>query len=166
MKQWMMAGLMLVVGMALAYGGARTVVRAHQSASWPTTDATITSSSVETLRSRRGGVRFHPEVRYQYAVNGSTYSATTISFGGNDAGSLSDAQLVTHHYASGHHVPVHYEPADPSVSCLEVGNAGIASYVLALGGLALVAIAGWGMWDMLRSERRQKARRQQRAQPA
>ncbi|MCY1017703.1 DUF3592 domain-containing protein [Pyxidicoccus sp. MSG2] len=52
-----------------------------------------------------------------------------------------DAQRVTHHYASGNHVPVHYEPADPSVSCLEVGNAGIASYVLALGGVALTVIA-------------------------
>ncbi|QSQ18770.1 DUF3592 domain-containing protein [Pyxidicoccus parkwayensis] len=165
MKQWMMAGLMLVVGLALAYGGARTVVRAHQSASWPTTDATITSSSVETLRSRRGGVRFHPDVRYQYSVAGTLYSANTISFGGNDAGTLSDAQVVTHHFASGNHVPVHYEPADPSVACLEVGHAGIASYVLALGGLALVAIAGWGIWDMLRAGRREKARRQ-RPQPA
>ena len=165
MKKWMMAGLMLLVGVVLVYGGARTVVRAHQSANWPTTDATITSSSVETIRARRGGVRFHPEVHYQYSVAGTPYSGTVISFGGNDAGSLPDAQRVTHHYASGHHVPVHYEPDDPSVSCLEVGNAGIPSYVLALGGLALTVIAVWGLLDMLRAERREKAR-QQRAQPA
>jgi hypothetical protein len=37
--------------------------------------------------------------------------------------------------------------------------------VLALGGLALAVIAGWGMWDMLRTERRQRERRQ-RPQPA
>ncbi|WP_163997885.1 DUF3592 domain-containing protein [Pyxidicoccus caerfyrddinensis] len=165
MMKVMMAGLMMLVGATLAFGGARTVVRAHQSASWPTTEATITSSSVETIRSRRAGVRFHPEVRYQYTVAGTPYSASTISFAGGDAGSLTDAQRVTHHYASGSHVPVHYEPADPSVATIEVGNAGIASYVLALAGAMLAVIGGWGMWDMLRAERREKQRRQ-RPQPA
>ncbi|MCY1015536.1 DUF3592 domain-containing protein [Pyxidicoccus sp. MSG2] len=165
MMKVMMAGVMMLLGATLAFGGARTVVRAHQSANWPTTDATITSSSVETIRVRRGGTRFHPEVRYQYTVAGTPYSASTISFAGNNAGALADAQRVTHHYASGSHVPVHYEPADPSVATIEVGDAGVASYVLALGGAALAVIGGWGLWDMLRAERREKQRRQ-RPQPA
>ncbi len=168
MMKVMMAGLMVLLGGMLAFGGARTILRAHESTSWPTADATIVSSSVETLRSRRSGVRFHPEVRYQYAVAGHSYTADTISFGGNDAGSLSDAQRVTHHYASGHHVPVHYEPADPSVACLDCGSTGIASYLLALGGMVIAVVAAWGMVDMLRADRRERLRRQQppRAQAA
>lgn len=164
MKKLMLTGLLLCLGAMLAFGGGRAVYRARLSEHWPTTDATITSASVETLRSRRGGVRFHPDVRYQYAVNGRAYTASTLSFGSSDTGSLADAQDVTHHYASGTHVPVHYEPADPSVACLECGSAGVASYVLALGGLVLVAIAGMNLLETLRSELR--ARRRQSAQPA
>ncbi|MCE9666552.1 DUF3592 domain-containing protein [Myxococcus stipitatus] len=151
MMKAMMAGLMLLFGAMLAFGGGRMLYRAHASQRWPTTEGTVVSSTVETMHSRRN-TRFHPEVRYTYAVSGHPYTADTISFGGNDTGALSEAQRLTHKYATGTKLPVHFEPDDPAVACVECGNAGVASYAVTLGGLAIAGIAGAGMMDMLRSE--------------
>lgn len=157
MMKALLAGLIMLFGAMLAFGGGRMLYRAHASERWPTTEGTVVASGVETLRSRRT-TRFHPEVRYEYAVGGHTYSADTISFGGNDTGALPDAQRLTHRYASGTKLPVHYEPDDPAVACVECGNAGMSSYVVMLGGLAVAGIAGAGMVDMVRADVREKRR--------
>ncbi|QSQ16838.1 DUF3592 domain-containing protein [Myxococcus landrumensis] len=157
MMKVLLAGLMLLFGGMLAYGGGRMLYRAHESQQWPTTEGTVVSSSVETQHGRRS-TRFHPEVRYTYSVAGHPYTANTISFGGNDSGALTDAQRLTQRYASGTKLPVHYAPTDPAVTCVECGGAGASSYVVLLGGLAVAGISGAGMVDMLRSDLRERRR--------
>ncbi|NTX50090.1 DUF3592 domain-containing protein [Myxococcus sp. CA039A] len=157
MMKVLLAGLMLVFGGMLAFGGGRMLYRAHASERWPTTEGTVVSSGVETVRNRRT-TRFHPEVKYEYSVGGHAYSADTISFGGNDTGALPDAQRLTHRYASGTKLPVHYEPDDPAIACVECGNAGMSSYVVMFGGLAFAGLAGAGMVDMVRSDVRERRR--------
>ncbi|MFP2926829.1 DUF3592 domain-containing protein [Pyxidicoccus sp. 3LG] len=93
------------------------------------------------------------------------YTANTLSFGGGDASSMTDAQRVTHRYTTGTHVPVHYEPDDPTVACLECGGVGLSSYIVTLGGVALAGVGGMGLLDMLRDEARER-RRRHRAQAA
>lgn len=157
MTKVLLAGLMLLFGGMLAFGGGRMLYRAHASERWPTTEGTVVSSSVETLHNKRS-TRFHPEVRYAYAVGGHTYEADTIAFGGNDTGAITDAQRLTHKYASGTKLPVHYEPDDPTVACVECGGAGPSSYVVMLGGLAVAGIAGASMVDMVRADVRERRR--------
>lgn len=111
MTQVMMVGVLWLLGATLAYGSARMVVRAQRSASWPRRRPPSPPLRWRQFAAGVGGTRLHPEVRYQYTVAGTPYSANTTSFGGNDAGSLPDAQCVTHHCASRQLVPVHYEPA-------------------------------------------------------
>lgn len=159
MMKWLMALMILLFGGGLAFSGGRMIYRTRASTAWPTTEGSVVSSTVETLRSKRS-VSFHPEVRYRYEVNGQSYTSDTISFGGNDSGALAAAQSYTHHYPSGAKVTVHYEPEDPSVVCLECGSAGMANYVVTLGGLVLAAVAAFGLADMARASLKDRRRQQ------
>ncbi|MCY0996746.1 DUF3592 domain-containing protein [Myxococcus sp. MISCRS1] len=157
MMKGLMMGLMLLFGVMLAYGGGRLLYRAHASEQWPTTEGTVVSSSVQTMHDRRN-TRFHPEVRYEYTVGGSHYTSDTVSFGGNDTGALPDAQRLTRRYASGTKMAVHYAPDDPAIACVECGGAGVSSYVVMFGGLAVAGVAGTSMVDMISADARERRR--------
>ncbi|MBJ6763043.1 DUF3592 domain-containing protein [Myxococcaceae bacterium JPH2] len=162
MMKWLMGLMLLVFGAGLAFSGGRMVYRSQVSPGWPTVEGTVTSSTVETLRSKRS-VSFHPEVRYRYAVGSEVFTSDTLSFGGNDSGVLADAQYYTRHYPSGAKLTLHYQPSDPTVSCVECGSAGVANYVVTLGGAALAVVAAAGLLDMARASRKEKKRTQQPA---
>jgi hypothetical protein len=151
---------MLVFGVALAWGGARMLVRAWSSEHWPTAQGSVLSSSVETLRSKRS-VTFRPHVRYSYSVGSERYTSDTIAFGSTDAGDSRDAKEYVSRFPAGSSVSLHYSPDDPSVACLDCGSAGVADYVVTLGGVALALFAVSGLVDLLRSHHRAQ-RRQQR----
>lgn len=142
---------MLVFGGALAFGGGRSIYRAYTSQRWPVAQGHVLSNSVEKLRSRRS-VSFMPHVSYEYAVNGKSYTSETLAFGaGITAGALEDANAYVHHYPKGAEVPIHYAPDDAALACLDCGSVGIADYVVAAGGTALLALALYGLLDALRS---------------
>ena len=116
------------------------------------------SSSVEKMRSRRS-VSFMPHVSYEYGVNGKTYTSETLAFGaGVTAGALEDANAYVHHYPKGAEVQIHYAPDDAALACLDCGSVGIADYVIAAGGSALVALALYGLLDALRAALRTRER--------
>lgn len=151
---------MLVLGAVLAYGGGRSVYRAHESQRWPTAEAKVTHSTVDRLRSRRS-VSFMPHVTYQYSVAGKDYSSETLAFGaGVTAGDLDDANAYVHRYPEGAAVQIHYEPDDASVACLDCGKVGVADYIVSLGGLGLLVLAVLGLIETFRAERRARNRSQ------
>jgi hypothetical protein len=150
MMKWLMGLALLGVGMALAFAGGRMVYRSRVSQDWPTAQGTVTSSRVETLRSKRA-VSFRPEVSYRYEVNGVPYTSDTVAFDGHGSGGLETAQAVSRHYTTGSTVTLHYEPEDPSVACLQCGDTGFVNYVVAVGGALFALVAAWGLAEMART---------------
>ena len=150
MMKWLMGLALLGIGVALAFAGGRMVYRSRVSRDWPTVQGTVVSSRVETLRSKRA-VSFRPEVSYRYEVNGVPYTSDTVAFDGHGSGGLADAQAVSRHYVTGAPVTLHYEPADPSVACLQCGDTGLANYIVTAVGAVFALVAGWGLLELARS---------------
>lgn len=150
MKSRVLLGLaLLVFGGALAVSAGRMLYRARSSEHWPVAEGTVLSSSVETLRSRRSA-SYVPHVRYSYAVGGQSFTSESIAFAPVATGDALEAQSYVRRYPHGGAVSVHYEPGAPEVACLDCGRAGVANYVVALGGAALALVAALGLVDVLR----------------
>ena len=91
------------------------------------------SSEVASSRSRKSGTKYRCNVRYHFEVNGVRYDATQLEPMGSSSGSHSSAQATKSRYPAGGPCPVHYDPADPSVCCLELGGTGLAWVMIGLG---------------------------------
>ena len=93
---------------------------ARKAATWATGRAEIKSSKVRAERHRFAEdttkVTNKAEVRYEFAVDGKTYTGTRISIGENPEGGV-EAGLKR--YAKGASVPVYYNPANPEECVLE-----------------------------------------------
>jgi uncharacterized protein DUF3592 len=154
---------LLLLGGGLAFGGGRSIYRAHVSQRWPSTQATIVSSSVERIRSRRS-VSFVPRVSYEYKVAGKTYTSETLAFGAAESGGgVEDANSLVHQYPKGATVQIHYAPDDASLACLDCGAVAIADYVIALGGLGVLGLVGYSLVGTFRAAQRARNRTQGKA---
>ncbi len=84
---------------------------------WPTTNGKVTTSVVKKV-STKHGERDEAEIRYQYKVNGKEYTSNRVQFGGETF--RNPAELVGL-YRPQKQISIHYNPGNPSVSCLEGG---------------------------------------------
>jgi len=68
----------------------------------------------------RNAIRYHPQVIYQYTVNGTPYQAERLYLGplilSSEAG---DAKRKAVHYPAGSLVTVYYDPANPAEATLD-----------------------------------------------
>jgi TRAP-type C4-dicarboxylate transport system permease small subunit len=160
-KRVLLGVMMLLFGGVLAFGGGRAVLRAWTSGNWPTAQGSVLASSVETMRSKRS-VSFRPHVRYSYTVGSTPYTSQVISFAATDTGDLQEAREYVSRFPAGSHVEPRYAPDDPTVACLDCGRAGVADYVVAVGGVGMALFAVVGLLELLRSHQAAQ-RRQQRS---
>lgn len=160
-KRVLLGLTMLLFGGVLAFGGGRAIYRAWTSGNWPTAQGSVLKSSVETMRSKRS-VRFRPHVSYSYTVGSTPYTSEVIAFAATDTGDLEEAREYVNRFPAGSHVQPHYAPDDPAVACLDCGRAGVADYVVTVGGLGMMLFAVSGLVELLRSHRAAQ-RRQQRS---
>lgn len=96
--------------------------RAGSSVSWPTTDAVITDSDIESYV-HKSETTFRPAIKYEYRVNGQTYSSDVISSGTEleQYGNQDFAQLVVNAYSVGSHHKAHFLKSDPETVYLVPG---------------------------------------------
>ena len=87
---------------------------------WPTTIGTVADSNVgfEFGWGRSSLSHYVPHVKYQYSVNGKTYTGDQISFPNPKYLNNVDADRVRDQYQKSSEVEVFYDPKDPSKSCL------------------------------------------------
>lgn len=129
--------------------GMRSRKLAADSLQWPVTDGQIQTATIkEEMRHDAQGARvkiYIPEARYSYTVAGDRYEGTVIRPGIEQFGYgyLAAAQAQIELYKSGAAVPVHYNPAEPSIAVLQTSESGGMRNLIA-GALSLL-IAFFGL---------------------
>lgn len=107
----------LLLGGAILWLGARQFEAARRSASWPTAQGTIVSSTRQIVRAR------HPHARarivYFYEVDNRMYYGRRVAFG--DVSSPARVAELLSRYPAGVQVSVSYDPSEPRDSVLEPG---------------------------------------------
>src|SRR5579871_52853 len=121
---------------------------AAQSLQWPVIEGRIVSASVKTeMRSDGEGSKsavYTPEARYSYAVAGKAYEGNVIRLGLEQFGyaAVAPAQKHIAPYEAGSPVPVHFDPDDPSLAVLELGESGAMRNLVAGSLFFLVGVFG------------------------
>jgi hypothetical protein len=141
-------------GISFILRGVRRRKMAALSLQWPVTDGKIEAAAVKTeMRHDAQGARMNvyiPEARYAYKVDGKQYEGNVIRPGIEQFGYsvIAAAQAHVALYKTGATVPVHYDPADPSVAVLEASEYGgmrnlIAGTIGLLVGISSLVFAAW-----------------------
>jgi hypothetical protein len=138
------AAVTMPLGLWIAYNGGLAAVEAEQSAAWPSAKGQVTASHVRVSVShgRHGShTSYTPVIYYTYAVGWTTYTGTVVT-PGRLWGSKSAYAAVNSHPVGV--AQVHYDPAHPSTSTLEMGlhPANFGQFVIGL----LVATFGALFW--------------------
>jgi hypothetical protein len=97
--------------------GIQTLIRQHRAESFPDTEGTILGAQIVTHTGSKGRIYYHPAFVYSYEVNGRSYRAGRYRYDGYPSDSASVRQIVNSHPVSST-VPVYYNPADPTDTCL------------------------------------------------
>lgn len=135
--------------LALIFGGIGVgiSVPSFRARGWPTVPGTVISSTIHTTRSSKGGSSHACRVLYAFRVGGTRYEGRkldALEVHSSGRGAYEDQEI----YAPGKPCVVHYNPEDPSDSCLRPGP-GVLQYVfltigaLLFGGMVLAMGVGW-----------------------
>ena len=141
----------LIVGGILIYVSIFNVINGTRSKSWPTTEGTITKSSLDVseyvtfngkyatrMESKRK--KHIPNIVYTYYVDDKKYEGKRIAFGGITIDSFLDYVSFHYEYSKGKIVTVCYSPNNPKLSVLVPGMQ-IRSYMPLAIGVMCVAMA-------------------------
>lgn len=137
------AVVLVVVGVVSAVTITASIRDARASASWPSVPGQVSESTVE--ESSSGTSRsFKASVRYDYAVDGRTYTNHAIGFSDSGGADRAGAEGVTAKYPNKSAVTVYYNPTDPQNAVLERGTS-TRVYAMALlpPGLIVLAVMLW-----------------------
>ena len=113
--------IFIVAGAAAAgFGGYMWVEQGEQINSYESTEATVISSQVDVERQTNpdsGGTdrTYHPDVTYEYTVDGETYESSNVMPGpGRSASGKNRAQNIVDDHPEGETVTAYYDPENPS----------------------------------------------------
>jgi hypothetical protein len=144
-----MVAVVILGLLALIFGGVGVgiSVPSFRARGWPTVQGTILSSTIHTQRGSKGGSTYACRVSYTFQVNGARYEGRKL-----DALEVHSSGRGAHEdqatFAPGKPCQVHYNPDDPSESCLRPGP-GVLQYVfltlgaVLCGGMVLAMAAAW-----------------------
>ena len=150
----------LMAGIAMLAFGFRSLQAARASSSWPTAEGTVTSSKVESSRSRSGSrnsTTYHARVKYTYSVGGQSHKGDRVAFGDYGSSISSHARGIVARYPVGIKVDVFHAPAAPGQSVLEPGVKGQAFILPGIG--TIFTIVGLVMLIFLPIAARRAAKR-------
>jgi len=138
----------LVLGLAGAIWGYSTLARDNASASWPSVEGTMLSSTVSRRVSRTGSgaqkstrIRHEVNVSYEYTVNGQFYTSDRIRREKYQTRHPSRAWDMARKYPQGKKVDVYYDPASPDKAVL-IAGAHEGSYIFLCAGIFFLLVGG------------------------
>ena len=153
-------GVISLIGLVVAGGGIRALLRAAASRRWPTVPGEVVESGVATrvapavspgegeLPSQEHPVH-RPVIRYEYTVKSVVFSSNDIGFGATESSSASRAGELAARFPVGTKVKVHYDPNDSSEACLEPGIQS-TTYIPLVVGLGMSGL-GAAMWSVFQA---------------
>ena len=127
---------LLLFGIIFAGVGVDQVNLGKQSEEWSSTTAVITNTYIEEdYDNDDHDYTYYPQVKYEFSVNGKTYTGDSFSPGGmvNGYSSRSQAENFLADYRVGSNVTVYYDPDNPEQNALSVGVGGDAYIFLVVG---------------------------------
>jgi hypothetical protein len=130
----------------------------YQSMHWPSVSGEIVLKEIVKFSSGKSSTaypRYHPRVRYRYAVDGRMLIGRSISFCSEKENSLEGAEKEAAQWEPGKAVQVFYHPRKPSNSVLRTGiDRGSIFFLLFLCGVAAVlAFFALRNWEGIHPER-------------
>jgi hypothetical protein len=131
---WGVAALVVLLGVRQFWLGLRT-------RRWPTVRGELVADQVRSSSSKHGSTTYHPKVRYQYEVDGTTYVSTSIGLtSGPSFNTRSEAEEWLEGLRSLADLEVYYDPKRPDRTVLEPSGSsgGLFITLLGLGGLAVL----------------------------
>src|SRR5437868_8721732 len=134
----MVSIVVMVIGAAALLGGVVLLVKGARVRGWPVAPGRITERGVgpsTTTGASRPGRYFEPRVRYDYRVEGTSYTGTRISpvtaaYGEQQAKRVADKLPDA--------VSVRYNPRDPAEAYLRAPSRGLAVLALLVGLLCVL----------------------------
>lgn len=124
--------LILALSLVMISYGSYLVIRAQQSASWPTTAGKITQSEVVVSAEDKNSATFR--IAYEFVVNQIGYTSNVYRFGAKGQySSISNTKAKQAQYPKGGDVVVAYNPGNPADAVLEPGSASHGYLFLVLG---------------------------------
>ena len=135
---YVLSGIFVLVGAAIAGYGLFAIARARRSASWPDVPGVITKSRVSS-----GDQSHAPDVAYAYTVDGVAYEGDAIAPAFPVASSTDDyARRRIALYPVGARVSVYHDPDAPATAVLEPG-ASKGTFVPLVFGLMFATFGGF-----------------------
>ncbi len=104
--------------MVVVVMGVSTFFDALAVESWPTAEATIVRSRLESSSVNR---RYGALIAYKFEVNGKTFHSSSVRTRGVSSKHRSDVAAVVERFPADSVCPVYYNADDPEVSYLEAG---------------------------------------------
>ncbi len=126
--------ILLIFGLVLGGVGVYRYKLGQKSADWPSVKGKITYSHAQPRKAKTGH-EYMPTVKYNYIVNGTSYTGTRITSSDEYQKTLTGAEDILRDYPVGKDVSVYYDSSNPRVSLLETGIKRNV-YVLLLGAAA------------------------------
>ncbi len=141
-----LVGVVAIIGgilsLALIGAGYKALSFAHENAAWPTVTGTLREIRVQEL-DESGKTEFSLFLDYAYEVDGRDYTGHVLSSPVMPRfPTRREAEELIAPYEAGEPIAVHYDPDDPSRSCLVPGDAGEA-WIMLLMGFALALGVGY-----------------------
>ncbi len=131
----------------------KPIADAREARNWPTTEATITVSTIEeviTTRKKSGDtnrtermVKYRPAVAYEYFIQGEKHEGSKMTYSHIAYPSPEQAKSQIAEYAPGDTVQIRYNPAKPQDSVIK--PEGHASFVITYFGAFFLSASLWFM---------------------
>lgn len=128
--------LRAAVCLVLACWACGEAVNGTSCSNWPLAQGTVTASSLKKVE-RKWGESYDAEIRYEYQVNGKTYSGDRVQFGSS---AFQDAAATVAKYPLNAKIEVRYEKANPAASALEPGFNQLPVLASLLGAILIICL--------------------------
>lgn len=145
----------LLSGIVLTWAQSGRLVAEWEMRSWPTAEGVVVETEVAGARA------FHPEVHYEYHVNGLVYrgmSDLDVPGFGTKSSRLNVAERTAADYPPGRPVTVHYDPTRPDISRLRIAPSFSTFMFLTIGVLLGAFSVVWLIRCVFRFRRHRKYR--------
>ena len=117
--------VLVIVGIVMIFLRRRSAALQAASVNWPTGEGRISDAKLHSFRDNDKHLNYMARVWHAYEVNGQSYTAEKISWGGQPYGRVAtQANEILARYPVGTPVKVYYNPQKPKQSVLEPHNTG------------------------------------------